>query len=180
MAFDRALHRAAWRNPTPGLHSIVFAVSDGEITTHQRLQIHVTLVDSGPRFISHPATRTRQRQLYTYHPQVDSNNSNALAYTLVEGHQRMHVDRQTGMVTWIATDTGPTLINVALRVSDGGRQQTQRFQIRLVEGNSAPIVISEPIKTARIDSLCIYTLLATDGDTLVYTVACVSNRSPAT
>ena len=29
MAFDRALHRAVWRTPSPGLHPVVFAVSDG-------------------------------------------------------------------------------------------------------------------------------------------------------
>ena len=63
----------------------------------------------------------------------------------------MHVDRYTGTVTWIATDT--TLIKVAPQVSDGSRQQIQRFQIRLAQGNSASIIISEPIKTARTDSL---------------------------
>ena len=110
------------------LYQLTAVDPDGEITTHQRWQIRVTLSDSGPRFISQPATRTRRGQLYTYHPQVDSNNSNALAYTLVEGHQLMHVDRQTGMVTWIATDTDPTLINVALESATAADSRPSDFK----------------------------------------------------
>ena len=173
MAFDRALHRAVWRTPSPGLHPIVFAVSDGEATTLQRFQIRVVLPDFGFRFASQPVTRARRGQLYTYQPQVEDAINSLLVFNLTASPRRMHVDGQTGRLTWIPTDSDPALVNIALQVSSGSRQYTQRFQIRLIEGNTAPVILSAPATTAWIDSLYIYSLQATDtdGDTLVYTVA---------
>ena len=173
MAFDRALHRAVWRTPSPGIHPVVFAVSDGEATSLQRFRIRVGAADSGLRFTSQPATRARRGQLYTYQPQVENATGGSLTYALATGPRRMHVDSRTGMLTWISTDSDPALLDVALQVSSDDRQQIQRFQIRLVEGNIAPAILSTPAAVAWIDSLYIYSLQATDadGDTLVYTIA---------
>lgn len=85
----------------------------------------------------------------------------------------MRVDSQTGMLSWIPSAGSNAIVAIALQVAGGGQSQTQRFQIRLVEGNAAPLILSTPAKVAWIDSLYLYTLRATDadGDTLVYTVA---------
>lgn len=98
----------------------------------------------------------------------------------------MHIDKQTGMITWISTDADTTLLDVMLQVSDGSRQQTQRFQIRLVEGNTLPIILSAPVEVAWIDSLYIYSCaLLTPTATPWATTSpkasptCASTRSPA-
>lgn len=172
MAFDRALRRAVWRTPAPGVHSVTFAVSDGAITTLQHVQIRVAVDDTQLRFTSQPVTRTRHGQLYTYQPEINDVGNRPLTYSLVVGPQRMHINKQTGMITWISTDADTTLLDVTLQVSDGTRQQTQRFQIRLVEGNIAPVILSAPVEVAWIDSLYIYSLRATDTDdnTLAYNI----------
>ncbi len=172
MAFDRALGRAVWRTPAPGVHFVAFAVSDGATTTTQRFQIRVADDITEFRFTSQPATRTRRGQLYTYQPEIYNAADRPLAYSLVAGPQRMHIDKRTGMITWISTDADPTLLDIALQVSDGTQQQTQRFQILLVEGNTAPVILSAPVEVAWIDSLYIYSLRATDpdGNTLAYTI----------
>jgi hypothetical protein len=151
---------------------VTFAVSDGTITTLQHVQIRVAVDDTQLRFTSEPVTRTRRGQLYTYQPEIDDAGNRPLAYSLVAGPRRMHIDKQTGMITWISTDADTTLLDVTLQVSDGTRQQTQRFQIRLVEGNTPPIILSAPVEVAWIDSLYIYSLRATDTDdnTLAYNI----------
>ena len=173
VAFDHTRHQVKWQSPVPGLYSIAFAVSDGDATSHQRFQIRVFIPDSSIRFISQPITQTRRGQLYTYQPQVANENDFPLSFSLVTSPQRMRIDHQTGMITWIATDADLNLAKIELKVSGGGQQETQRFQINLIEGNAAPVIISTPPEVAWTDSLYIYALDATDadGDSLIYSVA---------
>ena len=70
----------------------------------------------------------------------------------------MHIDKQTGMITWISTDADTTLLDVTLQVSDGTRQQTQRFQIRLVEGNTPHYSLRA--RRGRLDRLALYLFAA--------------------
>ena len=65
----------------------------------------------------------------------------------------MLIDAQTGMLTWIPADADTALVDVALQVTGGSQQELQRFQIHLVEGNVAPVILSTPAAVAWIDSL---------------------------
>ena len=53
------------------------------------------------RFETQPITRARRGQLYSYQPAVANADGDALSFSLLEGPQRLRVDTQTGMLSWI-------------------------------------------------------------------------------
>ena len=84
----------------------------------------------------------------------------------------MRIDSASGLISWQPNTDDPTSVAVSIRVSSGQQQALQNFQIRLVAGNEAPLIVSPPIAEASVDSLYLYSVRAADadGDTLVYTI----------
>jgi hypothetical protein len=172
MRFDRALGRAAWRAGPTGVYTVRFAVSDGREESEQSFRLHVVSTDGRMEFSNQAPTRARHGQLYSYQPQLINAPANAPHFTLVTAPANMRIDPNSGLISWLPSTDGPANVAVSIRASSGQQQALQSFQIRLVAGNEAPLIVSTPIAEASVDSLYLYSVRAADadGDTLVYTI----------
>ncbi len=172
MRFDRALGRAVWRVREVGVFPVRFAVSDGQEVSEQAFRIHVVSAAGRLTFSGQPPLRARRGRIYTYQPQLLNAPVAALHFTLIAAPPRMRVDSGTGLISWLPGSDDSTRVAVILRVSGDNEEATQRFQIRVVEGNEAPEIISRPLAQAWVDSLYLYSVRARDADddALVYTI----------
>ena len=172
LGFDRVLQRAAWREPSPGIHTLRFEVSDGQLQTEQFFRLRV--LSGGPhlQIISQPVTRIRRGSLYTYQPRVDNPDQEPVSFFLAESPKNMYIDARTGLLTWIPPPISSSPVDVVLGVRSGQQEHLQHFRIDLTEGSTPPEILSAPPDTAWLDSLYIYPVQArdADGDTLVFQI----------
>ena len=172
MRFDSAIGKAAWRPNTPGTYDVRIAISDGQAASEQAFRLHVIANLQRMAFTSEPATRAYIGQPYSYQAQL-INAQLALEFSLITGPDRMTVDPTSGRISWLPKGGDPTSSIVTLLAASGDQQIRQSFQLDLVAGNEAPQIVSTPILSARVDSLYLYAVQASDpdGDPLVYTIA---------
>ena len=172
MGFDRILQRAAWRSPIPGVFTVRFEVSDGQLTVEQTFRLHVLAIGGGVSIISQPDSRARRGQLYVYQPLLDNPGQQSASFRLESGPKGMRVDAQNGLVTWIPDSTASAEVEVVLSVQGEWGEIRQNFQLEVIEGNELPEILSTPPDTTWVDSLYVYRMQArhVEGDTLIFQI----------
>ena len=96
--------------------------------------------------VSAPPDEARAGEAYAYQPQVADARAVEPVFELLEGPAGMTVDPVTGAVTWPLPVDG--VHPVRLQVNDAcGRRAVQAWEIRIVESNQPPRIVTTPITT---------------------------------
>jgi hypothetical protein len=176
MAIDSTTGLITW-TPTAGqlgANEVTVQVRDGrqgEAAQTFTIQVVVDSENQAPRFVSTPGTAAIVERSYSYQARAADANSDPLQFDLVVKPEGMTVDAATGMVNWRpkGDQVGPH--DVFLRVRDGrGGMDLQTYQIVVSPANTAPVITSEPVSPAAINTPYRYEVCAQDaeGDVLTY------------
>src|SRR3990172_4672152 len=134
-----------------GTHTVVVQVDDGRGGTTQQsyvLSVIEPPANRPPVFTSIPLVAAEVNTAYGYDAQASDADGDPLTFSLASGPAGMTVDASSGLVAWTPTGDQLGTQNVVLQVSDGrGGTATQSFTILLGQqpGNTAPIIISQPV-----------------------------------
>ena len=150
-----------------GVAPVVVEVSDGRGGTDtQRFEILVQETGNvRPRFESLPPRTVVAGELYRYDPEVTDPEDDPLTFELVQAPAGMAVDRTGGTTVWVPVGSQVGDHNVLLRVGDDhDNSDVQSFTITVEQGNTPPMILSQPVTEAVVDLPYSYQALALDGD----------------
>jgi RHS repeat-associated protein len=162
-----------------GTHDVTLRVDDGRggfATQSYVISVTNPPPNRPPYFTSVPVVDANVNTAYAYHATAVDPDGDALTFALTSGLAGMHIDPQSGLVSWVpnSDQLGPQ--HVSLSVDDGhGGSATQSFTILVQQepGNHPPVIVSEPVTTAVEGQPYTYAVTAIDpdNDTLAYSTA---------
>ena len=133
-------------------------------------------VDTAVNFTATPVTSLVQFSTYTYNAETDDEAGNGAAYNLTTAPAGMTIDPNTGVVTWLPTQTqiNAGTADVTIQATDkAGNVQTQSYTITFVP-NEAPTLDAIAPQSVDEGTVFTYALVAQDqnlpGDTLTYSL----------
>ena len=140
----------------------------------QYYPLRVRPLNENPVVTSMPANTAFEDSLYSYSIAATDEDGDILSYSLTSGPEGMKVEKRTGLLQWLPTqsDVGSNLIRVEVDDGKGGTTLHQ-FTLEVLNTNDPPRITSTPDSTAVEDSLYQYILEASDpdpADTLSYSV----------
>lgn len=129
------------------------------------LYLNMTLSPYPPIITSTPPTEVMQDQRYTYRPHVFDWNGDTLTHALGTRPEGMHIDNETGLITWTPNATQVGTHNVVYHVSDGNQTTTQQYNLTVQNVNDPPelIIPTRAVLKAR-GNILAYQLEAKDLD----------------
>nr|WP_242054671.1 putative Ig domain-containing protein [Nostoc sp. FACHB-190] len=129
-----------------GLHDVILSVADGRgEQTLQSFQIKVDPFNSLPVFLSGPGYGLPTEpiavgQTYSYQPRTQDPDGDTITYSLTAAPSNAHINPQTGLLTWIPTDSQIGQQLFAITINDGrGGKTTQSFEIQVLDAQNAPL-----------------------------------------
>ncbi|OJH33810.1 putative Ig domain-containing protein [Cystobacter ferrugineus] len=135
-----------------------------------------------PRITSAPNPRAVLGQAYAYAVAASDADGDTLAFELLERPQGMTIAADTGAIAWTPALSQLGTHSVKVQVNDGrGGVAWQTFTLEVTEqgsgDNGAPVILSAPATSAKIDRAYRYDVLTRDpdGDLLAYSLP----RAPA-
>ncbi|MGC9341874.1 MAG: putative Ig domain-containing protein, partial [Bacteroidales bacterium] len=155
-----------------GDNAVSLKVSDGELETFQNFTIAVKSTNNVPVIISSPPLQVNNYAQYTYIMNAtDADAADVLTYSAQLLPAWLSFDPATRTLSGIPEKTHVGTHNVILKVTDGYDEVLHEFTITVLDVNTAPVVISEPVDSARINKQYTYLMEVVDyeGDNLTFT-----------
>ena len=148
------------------------------ILPRERFDFQVSVLALGntpPRFTSVPPSLARPDSIYTYSARATDDQNDRLAYEMVIGPEGMHVEIDSGQVSWTPTPDQLGVHTVVLRAHDGyGGSATQSFHVSVASDlpNQPPRFVSSPKTQSDLGLDYEYDAGAVDddGDVLTYSL----------
>jgi hypothetical protein len=140
------------------------------------IRVEVFNVDDQPLITSAPQSlAAMEGRKYTYDLNAtDGDIGDVLSYYLAKGPNGMSMNSTSGLLSWIPTIADVGTPDISVGVTDGKYNVTQNFTLtvsaKVTAGNHLPVVLSEPVRTARAGATYVYQINASDedGDALAY------------
>ena len=165
MAIDASTGLISWL-PFPsqvGVQSAVVMVTDGLVTTSTPLVIEVLdLVSTPPEFASSPVENILQGNQYRYDAVAVSKQDYAIWYQLERSPNGMSISSITGSITWNTQGVEPGRYEISVEAVDTKQNKAVQSYSLLVEGNTTPKIISEPVTRGAENSQYNYNVVAED------------------
>ena len=143
---DNSIAEPTFTPSEPGDYFFSLQTYDGEDYSDPNVvRIRVSRIDvknNIPQFKSNPPTSAIQGVLYSYQPVVEDLDGHDLSFSGVKGP--ITVGEDTGYVTW-TPDTGGTVEEVVIRVSDGIDEIDQVWNIVVVASSGDDVYPPSPI-----------------------------------
>lgn len=155
-----------------GDNPVSITVSDGDLETEQNFTIDVKSSNNLPVIVSSPVLQVNNYSEYVYvMSAVDADAGDVLTYSAVLLPAWLDFDPVTHILSGIPEKIHVGTHDVILKVSDGYDEVEQPFTITVLDVNTAPVVISTPEDTARVNNQYTYLLEVLDyeGDNLTLT-----------
>lgn len=170
MAIDGVTGLLTW---TPaegqrGTHTVALSVTDREGETDQQsFEVDVRERNYLPSIDSSPVVEAEAGSPYRYVVQASDANSDAtLTYALGDYPDGMSIDPVTGEIQWVPSDEQVGVQPVTVVVSDDrGSSTSQNFEIRVLEENIAPVIVTETLPAASEDQGYSVVIEADDANT---------------
>lgn len=148
--------------------TVTIRVSDGELTTDQIFTLHVasSADNTNPTLKVEAPSLAWLGRSYVARLIGSDAESDAVRYELVNGPAGMAVDAVTGILTWSPTATGFETVRVKATDGQGGETEAE-FSVTITSeasSNRAPVIISNPPRTAMTGMVYAYNLVARDPD----------------
>lgn len=147
--------------------TIVVTDAQGAEATQQLLiTVAATSTNNDPVIVSSPRLRTGLQHPYLYQVEARDPDADPLTYSLSAAPAGMSIDTD-GLIQWQPQPDQVGIQNVSLQVTDGrGGSVAQDFSIEAISQpvNSAPVITSQPPKTATVSEAFAYDATATDAD----------------
>ncbi|MCL1478996.1 MULTISPECIES: putative Ig domain-containing protein [unclassified Marinobacter] len=140
--------------------------SEGE-SDKQSYQLQVRERNYLPSIDSTPVIEAEAASEYRYLVQASDANSDAtLTFALGDFPEGMTIDPVTGEIQWVPAADQVGVQPVSVVVSDDrGSSSSQNFEIRVLEENIAPEIITQALPAAREDQSYTATIVAEDPNT---------------
>lgn len=143
LGLDTAGGLVSWQPPNAdtGSHSLVLAVTDGVLTDTLKKTIYVKNINDPPEFITLPSqadTTIMEDSLYTFALSASDIDSPFLRFSLLTGHDSMHVDSNSGQISWRPAYDSPGLWQIIAVVTDGSLRDTLNFTLTVLNKNNNP------------------------------------------
>lgn len=151
-----------------GIHPISLNVTDSEGETDQQsYQIDVRERNYLPSIGSAPVVEAEAGSEYRYAVQASDANSDAtLTFALGDFPDRMSINPVTGEILWVPAADQVGVQPVTVVVSDDrGSSTSQNFEIRVLEENIAPEIVTEVLPVASEDQSYTAMIQAEDPNT---------------
>jgi PGF-pre-PGF domain-containing protein len=163
-----------------GANYVSVVVSDGELSTQQNFTINVGTTQNNPPIITSTPIKTATQGIeYNYDVDATDSDNDALTYALLTYPIGMKINNATGLITWTPNATQVNSYDVNIIVYDSkGASALQWYVLTVANVNDAPIIISEPLLTAKTGELYQYDVNAIDYDNDVLTYSL--KKSPRT
>ena len=159
-------------NDNVGENLVTISVTDGSNITDTTFYITVENVNDAPVITSTPGTEARTGVAYQYQMEAtDIDPGTSLTYSAVGTKPAwLQVNSITGLVYGVPSKYEVGTYNVTLKVSDGELEDTQPFSIEVIDYNSPPEIISDPLDSVMVGETYTYGIQAVDleGETLTY------------
>jgi len=169
------------RNPDPnwtGTTQVEVKARDakGLLSDAVLISVEVYNVDDQPLITSMPQSlAAMEGKRYTYDLNAtDGDAGDVLSYHIARGPGGMTMNSTSGLLGWIPALADVGTQDISVGVTDGKYNVTQNFTLtvsaRVTAGNHLPVVLSEPVRIARVGATYVYQINASDedGDALAY------------
>lgn len=155
-----------------GLYSSEITVILNGAMSNVNLYLKTEISNVPPVITSIPITNAIQDQLYVYDVEAYDENGDSLSYGLNNAPNGMSINSTSGLITWIPSSAQVGNHSVEISVSDGKNVTIQSYTLFVENANDAPIITSNPILGAAVNSEYSYEIEAydIDGDTLTYSL----------
>jgi RHS repeat-associated protein len=180
MQIDPATGQITWtpsNQQSLGAREVSIIVADGEgkeATQTYQLNVVAVAANQAPVILSTPQLYATAGATYRYLVSGADPEGAALTYRLLSGPTGMAIDASTGELTWQpgAGENGQYSVEVSA-VDPTGLGGAQRFTLKVVAGNDAPVILSAPKLTALIGEVYSYDVRSQDpnGDRLSYSLS---------
>ncbi len=122
--------------------------------------------NQAPQITSIPVTDATQSVLYAYSVQAsDPNALDVLSYSLDIAPSGMSIDAATGLIQWTPQNFHVGSHQVVVRVQDpAGLIDSQLFSVMVENVNDAPVIVSSPMTSVRVNEPYVYSVNAIDPD----------------
>ncbi|MCX6121348.1 MAG: putative Ig domain-containing protein [Ignavibacteriales bacterium] len=151
---------------------VVEALDQYSGVTYQQFSISITHVNHIPEIVSIGSFVAQEDSLYTYQVRTEDPDTlvgDVLTYSLTKKPSWLSIHSGTGLISGIPRghNVGDTLVTV--RVADGkGGIASQAYPISVRHTNHAPVFVTQVDTTAIEDSLYVYTVRASDQDSVLF------------
>ena len=189
MVIDQNTGSISWQPGADqvGTHTVAVKVVDAlGAFVGQEFTLTVTGVNTPASIVSTPVTNGSANQPYTYQVVGTDAENDGVSFGLGVHPEGMVIDPDTGVINWTPPVGGSYEIEVLVFDSQGGSNK-QVFTIEIesetidptptitttptiVEGNTAPVIISTPVGDGKVGQPYSYQITATDAenDNLLY------------
>ncbi len=99
-------------------------------------------LNRAPIITSEPVTTALEGNLYSYQVEVSDPDGDTLVYFFTLKPEGMNINSESGLITWISTNSQVGIHQVIVEVSDGKQSVTQSFEIEVVNVNNPPQIFS--------------------------------------
>lgn len=157
-----------------------YSDENGSVSRSQTFVLPVKHINDAPVIISEASTSVLAGEIYTYAVQVedpdDANNGTDLTYVVttpyVSAIEGLSISN-TGVIQWQAPSDPSYILQTVgyyfkVKVSDGGENgaisATQTWYLKVVPGNTAPVITSSPVTVATEDQAYSYQLVVEDAE----------------
>ena len=180
MVIDRETGSISWQPGVDqvGTHTVAVKVVDAlGAYVGQEFDLTVTGVNTPPQFVSTPVTNGSANQAYSYQATATDAENDAVSYGLGVFPEGMTINSDTGVINWTPPTGGSYEIEVLVFDAQGGtNKQVFTLEIEsetinseptittpptIVEGNTAPVIISAPISDGAVNQPYTYQALVT-------------------
>jgi hypothetical protein len=140
-----------------GDHAVKIIASDGEFSVDQDFVITVYSNNHAPTITSTPATSVNKMSPYSYLIMAtDADAGDVLTYSATLLPSWLTFNAGTHLLSGTPDYTQVGSFPVVLAVSDGYDETTQSFTIVVNNVNTAPVILSTPATTVRVNELYTY------------------------
>ncbi|MFP6789806.1 MAG: Ig-like domain-containing protein, partial [Thalassolituus sp.] len=157
-----------------------YSDENGSVSRSQTFVLPVKHINDAPVIVSEASTSVLAGEIYTYAVQVedpdDANNGTDLTYVVttpyVSAIEGLSISN-TGVIQWQAPSDPSYILQTVgyyfkVKVSDGGENgaisATQTWYLKVVPGNTAPVITSSPVTVATEDQAYSYQLVVEDAE----------------
>jgi VCBS repeat-containing protein len=157
-----------------------YSDENGTVSRSQTFVLPVKHINDAPVIVSEASTSVLAGEIYTYAVQVedpdDANNGTDLTYVVttpyVSAIEGLSISN-TGVIQWQAPSDPSYILQTVgyyfkVKVSDGGENgaisATQTWYLKVVPGNTAPVITSSPVTVATEDQAYSYQLVVEDAE----------------
>ncbi len=166
-----------------GTLDVMVRVTDSSsltLSSSQGFSIAVSAANNAPTITSNPVLTAVEGIAYSYDVNAsDTDTNDVLSYELTSSPAGMTIDAASGMISWTPTAAQTGNQDVSVRVTDNGTPALSASQVFTIAvtansttpGNSAPVITSQAIQTAKEGAAYSYDVNATDvnaGNILSY------------